>query len=318
MSEKEDKKGKNKDDEKAPIIIVKRIKKVGGHHGGAWKIALADFMTAMFCFFLVMWIIGNVSEDTKKGLAEYFSPVIASRNYSSGSGGLLSGTVFSNQGGFNENRAQSTGNKSSDEVERERQEKMREELDKEDGGAFEDAAENIMDGLEGLRGLEKINESLLIDVTHEGLRIQITDAKDREMFKSGSAEPQPHAIEIIKIISDVIKELPNKISVRGHTDSTPLNSKDGKYTNWELSSDRAQTLRRLMQENGITEDRIMDVQGRADREPLDKNDTASIRNRRVSLILMRQSVIKAETEKAEKYQQQKLLKKREKGVIYFP
>ncbi len=307
-----------KDDDKAPIIIVKRIKKVGGHHGGAWKIALADFMTAMFCFFLVMWIVGSVSEETKKGLAEYFSPVISSRSGASGAGGILGGQVLSKDGGaMNSDSASSTGNKFSDAEEKKKKEEAA--MDAADDKAFEGTSEAIKDELTGFADLANVNDNIVIDITHEGLRIQILDKDGKEMFKSGSAEPQPQTIEILKIISKIVQELPNKISIRGHTDATPFVSKTkDNYTNWELSADRANTTRRIMMESGIDEKRIQDVQGKAATVPFDVSDPNSSRNRRVSLIILRQTVVKHDADKSQQYYSKSKVKKREEGVIYFP
>lgn len=322
----DDKKDKS-DDDKAPIIVKKVKKGGGGHHGGAWKIAYADFVTAMMAFFLVMWLVNAADEKTKKALGKYFSPTISSRVRlitsdmpARGSSNFLAGASISSSPG-----ASNSGSKPDDQVstddtgsEQSPQDTVESDLDKEDGGAFDAATEDIRDSLAGLTDLEQINDSVLIDVTHEGLRIQIVDAEGREMFKSGSAEPQPHALEVMKTIGGIIRELPNKISYRGHTDSVPLKSQDGQYTNWELSSDRAQTLRRVLEEAGVEEERVINVQGRAYKNPLDKGDTASPRNRRVSMILLRQSIVNADREKAENYRRKRQLKKREKGVIYFP
>jgi len=332
-----DKEKKSKDDDRAPLIVIKRVKKVaGGHHGGAWKIALADFMTAMFAFFLIMWLVGSVDEQKKKGIAEYFTPVITSRRHSSGSGGLLGGTFLSSEGAKNSDSASSTGNETSDAKEMKKgydpDEEAKddkdgkgsgsspEQLDAEDGKSFNDTSEEIRTKLNENEGIKKLGDNLLIDITHEGLRIQIVDNNNQSMFEAGSANPLPHTTELVKLVSKVIQELPNKISIRGHTDSSPFN-KDNAYTNWELSSDRANATRRLMVEAGVAEPRIENVQGKADREQFDTKEPNSPRNRRVSIVLIRQSISNADATKEFNFKKKKKspeTKKREEGVIYFP
>lgn len=322
-------KDKDKNNDKAPIIVIKRVKKVaGGHHGGAWKIALADFMTAMFAFFLVMWLVGSVTEKQKKGIAEYFAPVIASRPHSSGSGGLLGGTFLSSEGAKTSESANSTGNDTSDTKSMKKGDNEDSEangdggneeakMDGEDGKSFSEATEEIRDKINKNEIATKLGDNILIDITNEGLRIQIIDNKNQSMFEPGSSTPLPHTIELINLISKVIQELPNKISIRGHTDSSPF-SMNNEYTNWELSSDRANATRRIIQEAGIDEKRIENVQGKADREQLDINEPTSPRNRRVSIVLIRQSVSKTKMENSKKSKKVPTLKTREEGVIYFP
>lgn len=318
MAEKEKKGG----DEKKNIII-KRVKKVaGGHHGGAWKVAYADFVTAMMAFFLLLWLLSVTTNEQKAKIADYFSPTdprIAQDQ--SGSGGVLGGTIVAREGAKNDDTV-SDPNQPGNEDTEERTKEQNAELDKQDDKAFRDTAENIKQSIEAVPELKEYLPNLLIDQTPEGLRIQIVDTSNRPMFEKGSATPLPTTVKLLSMITGVIKDLPNKLSIRGHTDSSPY-GKDATYTNWELSADRANASRRILLASGYEVTKIENVQGKADREPLDPKDPAADRNRRITLMLLKQSL----TGGAAKANAGKPLpsaapkpepKKREEGVIYFP
>jgi chemotaxis protein MotB len=320
VAEKEKKGG----DEKQTIII-KRIKKVaGGHHGGAWKVAYADFVTAMMAFFLLLWLLSVTTNVQKQKIADYFSPTdprIAEDQ--SGSGGIMGGTTLAPDGAKTDNTVRKPDAASSDDDEH-NNDKQDAALDKQDEKSFKDAAENIKESIEAVPELKEYMPNLLIDMTPEGLRIQIIDQANKPMFQVGSAVPLPQTVKLLSLITGVIKDLPNRISIRGHTDSTPY-GKDANYTNWELSADRSNASRRVMLSSGYDATKVENVQGKADREPLDIKDPASARNRRISLIILKQSLVAANKRAEETFKKNAAAappapepKKHEQGVIDFP
>ena len=324
MAEKEKKGGDDKQN-----IIIKRVKKVaGGHHGGAWKVAYADFVTAMMAFFLLLWLLSVTTNTQKQKIEDYFSPTdprIAQDQ--SGSGGLLGGSVVAPEGAKNDDSVRDPNASNDEGDEKSNQQKEKDAAsDKQDEKAFKDVAENIRQSIESVPELKEYMPNLLIDITPEGLRIQIIDQANKPMFQVGSAEPMPQTVKLLSMITGVIKDLPNRISIRGHTDSSPY-GKDATYTNWELSADRANASRRVMLASGYDATKVENVQGKADREPLDAKDTASPRNRRISLIILKQSIVAAAKKSTEPVKNPSSgttaptapePKKREEGVIYFP
>jgi chemotaxis protein MotB len=295
-------------------IIIKKIKKGGhGHHGGAWKVAYADFVTAMMAFFLLLWLLNATTEEQKSGLADYFSPASVS-SPSSGAGGVLGGKSISvegnrvsaggpSEGGVtlpippdlstpteeqsDESDPEKSGPKSgeSDEVD---EAEVAELLAKREQEQFEAAEEALRDAIEAVPELEELQDSLIIEQTPEGLRIQLVDQDGLSMFASGSAKPNDHLVKLIGLVAEVVTQLPNKVSISGHTDSNPYRGGDH-YTNWELSSDRANTARRLLTGAGLDLGRVADVQGRAATEPLLPEDTVNASNRRISMVLLREN-----------------------------
>ncbi len=319
MAEKEKKGGDDKQ-----TIIIKRVKKVaGGHHGGAWKVAYADFVTAMMAFFLLLWLLSVTTNVQKQKIADYFAPTdprIAQDQ--SGSGGILGGTTLSPEGAKTDDSVRKPNTADSEDEEK-NNDKQDAALDKQDEKSFKDTAENIKQSIEAVPELKEYMPNLLIDMTPEGLRIQIIDQANKPMFQIGSATPLPQTVKLLSLITGVIKDLPNKISIRGHTDSTQY-GKDAAYTNWELSADRANASRRVMLSAGYDTTKIENVQGKADREPLDAKDLASARNRRISLIILKQSLIAGAKRSEESFKKNPTPapapepKKHEQGVIDFP
>lgn len=285
-----------------PIIIIKRKKKRGddGHHGGQWKVAYADFMTAMMALFLIMWLLNAVTEEQMVGIANYFSPSAAS-NSQSGAGGLLGGMSMIEPGALQRSMSAAGVTVSQlplspDEVpdgeglpaERPTEESARELLDNLEQEEFEKAEAALRAAIEASPDLREFSENLLIDMTPEGMRIQIVDADGRSMFPLGSSVMYPHTVRLLEQIVQAIGELPNEIAVIGHTDATPYRRGHG-YTNWELSSDRANASRRSLVIAGLARERIVRVTGRADHEPLVEDDPFSPQNRRISVLLLRES-----------------------------
>ncbi len=336
---------KKDNDEKQPIIIIKKVKKISaGHHGGAWKVAYADFVTAMMAFFLLMWLLNVTTKEEKELISSYFAPTDPRISQSeSGSGGVMGGTTMSTEGAMSQTRVPvsspadpegTEGKEGEEATEQGLQEGQKSdsekiaEMDRRDEKSFEDVEQKIKQAIEQLPELKAIAQNILMDMTPEGLRIQIVDQEGKPMFETGSAKPMPETEKLLRVITQVIQSLPNKISIRGHTDSRPY-GKDNTYGNWELSADRANASRRVMLGRGIGMNleptRIENVQGKADREPLVPNDPASARNRRISIILLKQSIspgldkpVPSNAVPRPQAPATPQPRKREEGVIYFP
>lgn len=288
-------------DDNAPVIIKKK-KKGGhdGHHGGAWKVAYADFVTAMMAFFLLMWLINATTEDQRTGIADYFSPTTISQS-SSGGGGMLSGQTLSTEGALVDDRApvamtmqipappsESDDDSGDDEGGGPDDEEALRQQAEEEAENFDTAAGRIRDSLSLNPELEELSRHVEIDETEEGLRIQLVDRADGTMFESGGTDPLPRTRELLTLVSEAVADMPNKLSIKGHTDAIPFSRADG-YSNWELSADRANASRRVLEEAGLGSDRIAQVVGRADQDLLVPDDPAHPRNRRISIILLREA-----------------------------
>ncbi len=272
-----------------PIIIKKVIKKAAhGHHGGAWKIAYADFVTAMMAFFLLMWLLGTTDEVTKKGISEYFqNPFSVSLN---GGEGVGDRTAII-QGGGADLSAQDAGqvHQGEDvppppaEPTPEDVEKLAEEQEK---VKLEKLQEKIESMLDANAQLAEFRDQIKLESTPEGLKIQIIDAKNRPMFKLASSGIEDHAKMILSELAPVINELPNKVTINGHTDALPFPSNRSGYSNWELSSDRANVARQQLNLGGLAEDKVLRVVGLASSIPYNLQNPADPMNRRISIIVM--------------------------------
>jgi chemotaxis protein MotB len=274
-------------------IIVKKIKKIaGGHHGGAWKVAYADFVTAMMAFFLLMWLINTTSPEQKRGIADYFAPASLSAT-TSGSGGILAGTALGESGAQqkgstpildapSEPKEQSTsdnpgtsGELSSEQVAQAQQE----------ASEFAQAEMSIRQALQDLPELAELSRNIIVDQTPEGLRIQLVDQEGRPMFGAGSAEPNENAKTLLRAAARVTLQLPNQIIISGHTDAAP--NPDGGASNWELSAARANSARKVIMQAGLPETRISQITGKAGFDPLFPDDPFQPANRRIAIILKR-------------------------------
>ncbi len=282
-------------------IIVKRIKKHGGGaHGGAWKIAYADFVTAMMAFFLLMWLLGSTTKGDLNGISEFFkTPLKVALSGGSGSG---DSTSIIQGGGADLTRKE--GQVKKGETEREKKDidikSAKEMVKKEELKKLQKLKERIEQAIDASPILKKYKKQLLIDITTEGLRIQIVDEQNRPMFAAGKAELQPYTRDILHEIGIVLNEVPNKVGLSGHTDSTPYFSEKG-YSNWELSSERANASRRELIKGGMDEDKILRVVGLAEAAHLDKQDPFNPINRRISII-----VLNKETEESIKQSGQRI------------
>ncbi len=279
-------------------IIIKKIKKGGhAHHGGAWKLAYADFVTAMMAFFLLMWLLGTTTEPERRGIAEYFQdPFKLSAEGGADVGDRTSiiqagGADITSQDEGQLNKGLPTERKEmipadadSHEDSPEDIERKAEEIEK---AKLEDLKKKIQDKIDSTPELTEFKDQIKLEITSEGLRILIVDDQNRPMYKLASAEPEPQIKLILKALAPVINEFPNRVSLNGHTDARPFPPNQKKYTNWELSSDRANAARYELTKSGLAEQKILRVIGlsssvpyTADTEPLDPI------NRRISIIVM--------------------------------
>jgi len=285
---------KNDDSEEVQPIIIKKIKKGGGgHHGGAWKVAYADFVTAMMAFFLLLWLLNVTTEEQKNAISNFFDPShpkIADLN--SGAGGILAGTSMAEDGAMSSEKAPPVP-KDDDGRRRKKsqREKFEAKLKAQEQARFKKVEEQIKAAIQNNPDMAKLANNLLIDVTPEGLRIQIIDQEGESMFPSGSARMYQKTEQLLEMVADIIRTVPNDISVRGHTDSVGYGAK-ASYTNWELSADRANSSRRVLMDANIPENKIFNVQGKSDREHLFPSDPTDPRNRRVSIILLNEDFSK--------------------------
>ena len=266
---------------KQPIIVKKIIKK-GGHHGGAWKIAFADFATAMMAFFMLLWIMSSTTKEQKAAISAYFNNPSAfeglstspSQNQGEGTGSSASIIEFDGAIDMAPESPQSAL------LDPERIEEMAAQQEME---RLESLKETLEEAIEESETLATFKEQLLIDITTEGLRIQIVDKENRPMFDLGGSRLKPYTVDLLKELGNLINQVPNRVSLTGHTDARPLT---GDYSNWELSTERANAARRMLIEGGMQAGKIGRVVGLADTVPFDKTDPNNPINRRISLIVM--------------------------------
>ena len=233
---------------KTQPIIIKKKGGHGGHHGGAWKVAYADFVTAMMSLFIVLWLMGS-SEKVKRAVAGYF-------NDPKGTGSQL-GTTLTGTGA-------TVSQATTDELE-----KLKDKLEQE---------------IKARKELEKLSKQIEITITPEGLRIELIEGKDSTFFQSGSAQLSANGQELLALLGKELKTLPNSLLIEGHTDATPYASSQG-YSNWDLSADRANSARRLLQQDGVRSDQVTQVRGYADQMLRNKDNPTDPSNRRISILV---------------------------------
>ncbi len=276
------------DAKKLQPIIIKRVKK-GGHavHGGAWKIAYADFVTAMMAFFLLMWLLGSTTEGDKKGIADYFASPLKIALLASGSGAGDSSHVLKGGG---QDLSRTTGQVKGGDIEAPRKtinlQALKAEQTRAEVARLDDLKRKIEEKIDGNAKLAALKSQLRLDMTRDGLRIQIVDEDKRPMFPSGSAAVQPYMRELLRVIGEVLGEVPNRLTLEGHTDAQPFPGGERGYSNWELSADRANASRRELIAGGLPDDRTLRVQGLAASSPFDRQDPLAPSNRRISIIVM--------------------------------
>ncbi|HEX2790645.1 MAG TPA: flagellar motor protein MotB [Steroidobacteraceae bacterium] len=284
-----------------PILIVKRPKKAGNaHHGGAWKVAYADFVTAMMAFFMVMWLIASVSKEERAAIFEYFKNPSMQQGKSPrasmgqmGPGGA-STSVINLRGALDARKsasALSTGlgtprdtpvtvDKAAPEVEEAK--KIASEADRK---KLESLMAQLREAIDHSQALKPFKDQLLLDITPEGLRIQIVDSQNRPMFDLGSAKLKDYTYAILHELAPYLNSVPNRISLSGHTDTTAYVATGG-YTNWDLSADRANAARRALEGGGLALDKVSRVVGLSSSVLFDKENSRNPINRRISIIVM--------------------------------
>ncbi|MBK6801906.1 flagellar motor protein MotB [Novosphingobium sp.] len=274
---------RGKNEPPRPIIVKKITVVEGGHHGGAWKVAYADFVTAMMAFFLLLWLLGATTEKQRKGLADYFTPTLVKlKQESAGSNGMLGGSSITDVDNY-PNRAGQTGNKA-----------MTIPLDT-TGGPKEGAqrakrVESMQKRLEAKlaqnQRIARLSRQVRMVDTAQGIRIDLVDDADFSMFQLGTTVLTGDAAELLRVLGQVVSGEPGELTVRGHTDALPWKGGLG-ANNWSLSAGRAEATRQALLRQGVAEDRFRRIEGVADREPLVRDNPQDPRNRRISILLLR-------------------------------
>jgi chemotaxis protein MotB len=280
----------------APIIVVKRVKKGGhGHHGGAWKIAYADFVTAMMAFFLLMWVLGSTTAGDLAGISSYFqNPMRVSMSGGQGSGET---TRIIKGGGDNISKVAGVEAKADADTEQRRisdSSVTDVENARKDRTKNEAVKSDIEKSVESDAELKNIKGQLFMDITSEGLRIQVVDEKGKPLFNSGGVVPSVSARRLLRVIGKSLNDNPGKIRIEGHTDAAKFANGEAGYTNWELSSERANVARREMIAGGLAPSNVAQVIGFADTIPLNPADLSDPLNRRISITLLNRKPKKEE------------------------
>lgn len=294
----------------APVIVIKKVidDGHGGAHGGAWKIALADMMTAMMAFFLLMWLLGSTSADQRKSIADYFKPTSHSNvtmGQLAGSNGILGGRSIIDPDGFpfsskqtaamerltprseggpteNDPSPNSSERANPDQVSEAEKKKIVEEADK---AAFDKLEKELIDRLEKNPNLENLKEQVKFAREKDGLRIEIIEKADFAMFALGTTRLLPRAQALLSEVAKSLGTMPNQLALRGHTDSVAFSNTDNR-NNWSLSAERAEATRLLVEKNGVKTTRFARIEGVADTAPYNPNDPLDPRNRRISITVL--------------------------------
>jgi chemotaxis protein MotB len=284
-----------------PIIIKKIKKHKHAHHGGAWKVAYADFVTAMMAFFLLMWLLGATNEKTKQGISEYFQDPWQTSVSLNGGEGVGDRTSIIQAGGSDltsKDAGQVDKGQEAPVVDESTPEAIERKAEQQDMIHLEHLKEKIQAMLDANPQLAEYKDQIKLESTPEGLKIQIVDNKNRPMFKLASSETEPYARIILREIAPVINELPNKISINGHTDALPFPSNQSGYTNWELSSNRANSARHELNLGGLNEEKVLRVIGLSSSIPYNPKNTLDPMNRRISIIVMNKKTEKQVVQQA--------------------
>ena len=268
-------------------IVIKRVKKAAhGHHGGAWKIAYADFVTAMMAFFLLMWLLGSTAQGDLKGISEYFQTPLKVALM----GGTGSGDSSSLIKGGGQDLTRTEGQVKKGEIREEKKiinlKAAEAELAQKERAKLKEIKDRIERAIDGSAALKQFRNQMLLDMTTEGLRIQIVDEQNRPMFASGSAQLQPYTRDILREIGKALNDLPNRIGISGHTDAQAFSGGEKGYSNWDLSADRANSARRELIAGGMQENHVLRVTGLSSAVLFDASNPLNPVNRRISIIVM--------------------------------
>ena len=280
--------------EKRPMSIVVRRRKGDhhdGHHGGAWKIAYADFVTAMMAFFLLMWLLGSTSKYDKEGISEYFNTPLSALF----SGSETADSPRSNivRGGGHDISDTRPGDGSMTQINPPAAQAATPQLAADDMQRLQQLKQKLTSLIEHVPALNAYKDQIRISITAEGLRIEIVDSQKRPMFALGSTKLQPYAVTILTQIGSTLNDVQNHISIAGHTDNVPYGGGEDGYTNWELSSERANAARRALVAGGMRIEKVLQVRGLADVQPLQGNDPNAPTNRRISILVMNKAAEQA-------------------------
>ncbi|MFN9745432.1 MAG: flagellar motor protein MotB [Betaproteobacteria bacterium] len=279
------------DAKKLQPIIIKRVKK-GGHaaHGGAWKIAYADFVTAMMAFFLLMWLLGSTTEGDKKGIADYFASPLKLALMASDSGAGDAAHIIKGGG---QDLTRTTGQVKRGDLEPQRDtmspHQLKAEQARAEAARLEQLRRRIEEALASHPELKELASQIRLEMTPDGLRIQILDEDGRPMFASGSPSVQPYMRNLLRLLGGLLATVPNRLTLEGHTDAKPFAGGERAglpYGNWELSADRANASRRELLAGSLPDDQVLRVQGLAASQPFDRRDPLSPANRRISIVVM--------------------------------
>jgi chemotaxis protein MotB len=262
--------------EEQPIIIKRKKKVVGGHHGGSWKVAFADFATAMMAFFLVLWLTATASPEQKRAVEGYFKDPVGFTEGGSPNPVDLEGSASVIEESAQDQEA------STIQIEDEVVDELADTLEQR---RMQELFQELQERIEQNQTLQEFKDQLLIDITDEGLRIQIVDRSGRPMFDSGRAELKYYSQDILFELAKTLGSVNNKLSITGHTDATPFSGRPG-YTNWELSADRANTARRALVAGGVRLEQIARVVGLSDSVLFDRSNPTAPVNRRISIIVL--------------------------------
>lgn len=281
------------DDNKRPII--KKVIKVegGGHHGGAWKVAYADFTTAMMAFFMLLWLLNVAPPETLAGLADFFSPSSSSTPGSPNEASSRIGDPGQNPSpivtiaspGPPPSGETNDGDETSGQGTREQV-----DFTEIEDQSFEAMQEQLRLAIQASPTLQEMSENLIMEITEDGMKIQLIDKDRRAMFRKGSDELYQYAVDMLEEIGRSVQTLPNRVTVQGHTDGGAFTGKDGD-SNWELSADRANSARRVLGGSGVTDDRVFEVIGKAGTDPLYPDQPNKTENRRITILVLREAPV---------------------------
>ena len=285
-------------DKKQPIIVKKVAHGGHGHHGGAWKVAFADFVTAMMAFFLLLWLIGGTTDEEKAAISDHFENVSFSEGISStpapssvqGPGGASTSLIKFDGAVDLPQEVEKLAEKRDDREEldeelNKKEDEKRIQEEKKEAERFDELMEDLKKAIDQSQALKPFKDQLLLDITPEGLRIQIVDKENRPMFASGEAHLKYYMVDILFELSKFIQKVPNRISITGHTDASRFRGRED-YGNWELSADRANSARRALVDGGMSVNKIARVVGLASTTLFDKSDPLNPVNRRISIVVM--------------------------------